>query len=101
MTENSGHIQVVFFHFLHNYMKERGRPAEIEIEAPADGLTCRSILTSLEVPEEMVEVVFINGHARGLAEKAFPGDRVAFVPPGTPGPYRVLLGMRGRQEEQE
>ena len=23
-----------------------------------------------------------------------PGDRVALLPPGTPGPYRVLLGFK-------
>lgn len=43
----------------------------------------------------MIEAVFINGKAyqpeEGLVK---PGDRVAFIPPGTPGPYRVLLGIK-------
>jgi len=41
-----------------------------------------------------IEGVFINGMAQSLDRGVVrPGDRVAFIPPGTPGPYRVILGI--------
>ncbi|MFO8056064.1 MAG: MoaD/ThiS family protein [bacterium] len=94
MDTDAGRVKVVFFHFLHNYRKERGQSSELETEVPAAGVTCRTLLSRLEVPADMVEAAFINGVAGGLDKTVRPGDRVAFVPPGTPGPYRVLLGMR-------
>ncbi len=97
---STNNVSVVFFHFLEQWLKERGKPAQLEFRVPNEGIACESILSRLEVPQKMVEVVFINGRGRGLHEKAYPGDRVAFVPPGTPGPYRVLLGMRGRSGKQ-
>ena len=37
----------------------------------------------------------INGKAVSPGEARIrPGDRVALLPPGTPGPYRVMLGLR-------
>ncbi len=49
----------------------------------------------LELPEAMVEVIFINGKAHTPANAVIhPGDRVALAPPGVPGPYRVLLGFK-------
>ena len=45
------------------------------------------------MPREKIEGVFINGNAGPLDRTVRPGDRVAYVPPGTPGPYRVILGL--------
>jgi len=48
----------------------------------------------MDLPLEQIESVIINGQATSLrnGEVEF-GDRIAFVPPGTPGPYRAILGM--------
>ena len=96
MNETAGKVQVVFFHFLHKYMKEREMAPELFMDVGSEGVDCASLLSRLEVPEDMVEAVFINGTARSIRDKVYAGDRVAFVPPGTPGPYRVLLGMRAK-----
>ena len=48
----------------------------------------------LDLPLEKIESVVINGKATPFGKGMIgPGDRVAFVPPGTPGPYRAMLGM--------
>lgn len=53
------------------------------------------LVAELKINPRQVEAVFINGAARHLEDVINPGDRVALVPPGTPGPYRVLLGFVG------
>lgn len=40
-----------------------------------------------------VEGVFVNNKIVPKDTVLKHGDRVALVPPGTPGPYRVMLGM--------
>ncbi len=70
-------------------------PLEVNIE---NVLTGPQLIDQLNIPEKEVEIIFINGKAfLPSAAVIHPGDRVAFVPPGTPGPYRVLLGF-GKKE---
>ena len=45
---------------------------------------------------EDVEAVFVNGRVKPLSTVLSDQDRVAFVPHGTPGPYRVLLGFKNK-----
>ena len=78
------------------YMRERGLAAVLEVEVPDYGISARELAAELELPPEMVEAVFINGRAKSLDTTVLPGDQVALVPPGTPGPYRVLLGMKNK-----
>jgi len=90
----SGIIELRGFMHLVEVFKERNWsiPMSFTIEK---GLTGSELITLLKIPEKQVEIVFINGKAF-LPAEAFihPGDRVALVPPGTPGPYRVLLGFK-------
>lgn len=55
----------------------------------------------LNIPVEKIEIVFVNGVANPISGRCLikPGDRVAFVPPGTPGPYRVLLGFKNEDKK--
>ena len=55
------------------------------------------LLARLDIARERVEVIFINRKAVA-ADCALirPGDRVALVPPGVPGPHRFLLGFKNR-----
>jgi hypothetical protein len=74
--------------------KERSWPQPYFLPLPAGQLSGRELLTMLEIAEDQVEVLFINGKAAMPADAVIsPGDRVALVPPGTPGPYRVYLGF--------
>ncbi len=53
----------------------------------------------LNIPIERIEIVFVNVKAMPIDCMIKPGDRVAFVPPGTPGPYRVLLGFKNKDKQ--
>lgn len=89
-----GIIEVRFFMFLSELCKERNwpNPLQVEIDNEISGL---DFLKQLDVPPERVEVFLLNGRAV-WPEAAIirPGDRLALLPPGTPGPYRVLLGFK-------
>lgn len=56
-------------------------------------ITGADLAKKLEIPRDAIEVIIVNGVVQALNHSIQPGDRVAFVPPGTPGPYRVLLGF--------
>ncbi len=57
-------------------------------------VTGDELLIMLEIEKEQVEIIFVNGKAFLPSDARIQsGDRVALVPPGTPGPYRVLLGF--------
>jgi molybdopterin converting factor small subunit len=91
----SGVVTVRFFGLLRSFMKERGLPDCLEERVPPEGASGLELALKFELPAEQIEAVFRNGHVQRLEDRIYPGDRVAFVPPGTPGPYRVLLGMVG------
>lgn len=65
-------------------------PLNVNIEKT---MTAGELVKKLDIPVDNIEVVFVNGIAQGLNYPIKPGDRVAIVPPGTPGPYRVFLGF--------
>lgn len=55
------------------------------------------LLERLEIDPRRVEVMFVNRKAFAADTAAIrPGDRVALVPPGVPGPHRFLLGFKNR-----
>ena len=89
----SGVVNIRLFGFLRSFMKERGLPDRFDETLPPEGKSGLEMAEELGLPAEKIEAVFINGLIRQLDAKIYPGDRVAFVPSGTPGPYRVLLGM--------
>ncbi|MCL6638065.1 MAG: MoaD/ThiS family protein [Firmicutes bacterium] len=62
--------------------------------------TAGELAGKLNIPHDRIEIVFVNGKAQGLTHPVRPGDRVAFVPPGTPGPYRVILGFVQKKDER-
>jgi len=59
----------------------------------SEGITVDELAERLGLEEGDVEAAFINGEITSLDSTLHDGDRVALVPPGTPGPYRVLLGI--------
>jgi molybdopterin converting factor small subunit len=93
----SGVVNIRLFGFLRSFMKERGLPDRFDETVPPEGKSGLEVAAELGLPKEKIEAVFRNGLIQQLDAKIYPGDRVAFVPSGTPGPYRVLLGMvKGR-----
>lgn len=89
-----GNIEVRFFMFLTELCKERNWPSPMQFYL-ADDISGLALLEKLDVPVEKVEVLLINGRAvRPTEATVRPGDRVALLPPGTPGPYRVMLGFK-------
>jgi molybdopterin converting factor small subunit len=88
-----GTITIRLFGVLHALRCERGLPTTIEMPVSAEGTLARAIAEDLALPVEFIEGVFVNHKVYGLDHLVFPGDRVAFVPPGTPGPHRFALGL--------
>lgn len=101
MAEPGGStIEVRGFLQLDALFKQRKwpRPLIIELGGPISGI---ELAAKLEIPIDEIEVVFINGLAQSPKSFIKPGDRVAFVPPGCPGPYRICLGFYGKNEDNK
>lgn len=78
--------------FLDTFQKERGRPSTLRVVVPPGGTTAHDLATSLELPIERIEGVFLNKTVAGLDALVRPGDRVAFVPFGTPASHPAFFG---------
>lgn len=63
--------------------------------------TPNDLLHQFNLSRDDVEVVFINGKVAPFKTPLQDGDRVAFVPPGTPGPYRVHLGFKNKRLQSD
>lgn len=86
-------VTVRMFGLLHQFRSEQGLPSTVEVEVPADGTTGRDLAVDLGLPCDQIEGVFVNRTVYGIDHPIMPGDRVAYVPYGTPGPHRVFLGL--------
>ena len=73
-------------------------PFYIDQEEPITGF---DLATRLDIAHEEIEVIFVNGFVQALDFVIQPGDRVAFLPPGCPGPYRIALGFYGKNQGNE
>lgn len=73
-------------------------PFYFEIESPISGLALSEILG---IERKDIEVIFVNGFVQELDYTINPGDRIAFLPPGCPGPYRIALGFYGKNQGNE
>lgn len=101
MTEKTGTVEVRGFSFIKEVFDTRGWPFPMTMPLERE-CTAEELARQLELPLEKIEAVFINGIAGPLKNRSVhPGDRVAFVPPGTPGPYRVILGMVNPRSKNE
>jgi molybdopterin converting factor small subunit len=90
----SGQIQLRAFMGLAQVFRERHwtNPRTFEL---AGEITGREMMKQLGIAEQEVEIIFVNRKAyKPDAVTIKPGDRVALVPPGVPGPYRALLGFK-------
>jgi sulfur carrier protein ThiS len=61
------------------------------------GSNAGDLITQVKLKRDDVEVVFINGRVAPFDTIIQDNDRIALVPHGTPGPYRVLLGFKNKK----
>lgn len=85
--------KVRFFGRLHTLRRDRGLPVEADVEVPAEGIRAEELAGDLALPLDEIEAVFCNHLTHDLSYLIHPGDSVAFVPQGTPGPHRFTLGI--------
>ncbi len=93
-------ISIRVFGFLRRYMDEYGLSYAFDKDINPKGETAYNIAVELHIPPEEIEAVFVNGSVKNIYDSVFPCDRVAFLPYGTPGPYRVFLGMARENVER-
>ena len=86
-------VTVRMFGLLRSARKKANLPCVVEVEVPPEGISAHDIAVDLGLELEVIEGVFINRTVYGLMQPIKPGDRVAFVPYGTPGPHRFTLGL--------
>ncbi|MDT8378353.1 MAG: MoaD/ThiS family protein [Desulfotignum sp.] len=84
------------FSFLQKKLAQKNLPYTNVSLSISKGTTAEMLMHQMQLTHEDVEVVFVNGRVQPLSTVLKDQDRVAFVPHGTPGPYRVLLGFKNR-----
>jgi molybdopterin converting factor small subunit len=92
-------ITLKAFSFLQPEFEKKGLAADENCVSLSPGDTVKTVLTRLNIDISLVEGSFINGSVRPLDTELNPGDRVALVPPGTPGPYRFILGISEKRDQ--
>lgn len=88
-----GNTTIRMFGELRDLRRAGGLSDSVTLDLPAEGSTALEIAENLGLPLDRIEGVFVNHKVYGLDRVVMPGDRTAFVPPGTPGPHRVFLGL--------
>ncbi|MTI84987.1 MAG: MoaD/ThiS family protein [Firmicutes bacterium] len=99
---DNNEVEVRAFSFLKELFEEREWPFPLRLQLDTE-CSASELAQKLDLPLDKIEAVFINGTAQTLDQGMVrPGDRIAFVPPGTPGPYRVILGIvKGSDQQKE
>jgi len=86
------------FSFLRKKLQDAGVDKYInaKISIP-DNCTINYLIENImHLKKDDVEAVFLNSKVVPKESIIHDGDRVALVPPGTPGSYRLQLGMKKR-----
>ena len=93
MYSNDDLITINIFGSLRQYMDKQGLPYSLTRAIRHEGESGHDIALKAGLPPEKIEAIFCNGKVVNIYDLIYPGDRVAFFPYGTPGPYRVYLGV--------
>mgnify|MGYP001584364002 CR=1 FL=1 len=94
-------IELIAFMGLRTLFKERGWSIPHFLELEAD-MTGAELLRFLSINGDKVESLIVNRSAIAVEDAVIhPGDRVALVPPGVPGPHRLLLGIHGQAKPSQ
>jgi molybdopterin converting factor small subunit len=92
-------VKVKMLGCLHTLRREAGLPSVVEVDVPPEGRTGEELAEDLALPLERIEAVICNHRTHPLGHRIAPGDSVAFVPRGTPGPHRYTLGIYSAGKE--
>jgi len=84
------------FSFLQKKLREKNIEYSNATINLAPQTSVLDLIKKVELIPDDVEVVFINGKVVPFDTIIKDKDRVALLPPGTPGPYRVLLGFKNK-----
>lgn len=98
MTEEKKKLEIRGFLQLDSFLRKKfgTMPIFYEIDGPITGL---ELSKELGIKREDIEVIFVNGFVQEVEYVLNPGDRMAFLPPGCPGPYRIALGFYGKNQD--
>jgi sulfur carrier protein ThiS len=88
------------FSFLQKKLKANSQPYANAVMDIPEGTTAAGFLSVVGLDQKDVEAFFVNGSVVSFDTVLKEGDRVALVPPGTPGPYRVMLAMVQRRSDK-
>src|SRR6056297_1074593 len=88
-----GNVLFNAFSFLQKKLKAQDIPCVNAVLDLKDGQCVKDILDGLGITPQDIEGVFVNGKIAPLDTPLHDGDRIAALPPGTPGPYRLLLWL--------
>lgn len=89
-TQHTAHVRMLAF--LHTYRRDRGLPVSIDVDVPPTGISARLLAEEIGLDPLLVEGAFVNNRNSDLSAVVLPGDRVAFVPPGTPASHPAFFG---------
>jgi len=90
---SQGNATVRLFGKLHTFRRQQGLPPVAELFLPEEGKAAMDVALELGLPLNDIEGVFCNHKVYGLDHILRPGDSLAFIPTGVPGPHRFMLGI--------
>lgn len=91
-------VSIRMLALLHGYCREHGLPTTMQTTVPREGIRALDLASSIGLPIDAIEGLFLNGRLLGLGVTVLPGDRVAFVPHGTPASHPAFFGRAGIEE---
>jgi hypothetical protein len=86
---------------LYTLRRKEGLSPSVELQLPSEGKSALAIAREMELPIDKIEAVFCNNTIYSLDHIIMPGDSIAFVPHGTPGPHRYTLGIKQAGDRQK
>lgn len=87
-------IQLKAFSTLRPHLKSLNIGYLGEIYDCPENLDVKGLISRLGFAAHEVEGAFINHTVMPKTTKLKDGDKVALIPPGTPGSYRLILGIK-------
>lgn len=77
---------------LYTFQRERGQPASLDVEIPEEGIAALALAQRIGLPLADIEGVFLNHRVAGTDAVVHAGDRLVFVPSGTPASHPSFFG---------
>ena len=93
------HIILNAFSRLREKLTEQGYSyLNAPMSLPED-MSIESLIDFMGLEQESVEAVFVNHKVMPKETLLHDGDRIALIPPGTPGSYRLMSGIKQIAED--